>query len=48
MTDEVVPIVYGAPTKKMIRKEKKGKAFLGGEKTGCDPVYYCKKDKARF
>jgi hypothetical protein len=48
MTDEVVPILYGVATKKMIKKEKKGVAFIGGARTGCDPVYYCKKDKVKF
>ncbi len=47
-TDEVVPILYGVATKKMIKKEKKGLAFIGGARTGCDPVYYCKKDKVKF
>ena len=48
MIDEVVPILYGVATKKMIKKERKGVALIGGERTGCDPVYYCKKDKVKF
>ena len=47
-TDNVVPILYGIATKKMIKKEKKGLALLGGDRTGCDPLYYCKKDKIKF
>lgn len=47
-TDNVVPILYGVATKKMIKKEKKGLALLGGDRTGCDPLYYCKKDKIKF
>lgn len=48
LTDNVVPILYGVATKKMIKKEKKGLVLLGGARTGCDPVYYCKKDKVKF
>lgn len=48
MNNEVVPILYGVASKKMIKKEKKGLAFIGGSRTGCDPVYYCKKDKMKF
>lgn len=41
MRDKVVPILYGVASKKMIKKEKKGFAYLGGNRTGYDPVYHC-------
>ena len=47
--DEVIPIVYGLPTQKTVRKAKKGKVSLGGcIITGCDPIWYCQRHKHSF
>ena len=46
--DMVVPILYGIASKKMNKSAKKGKAYLGGTRTGCDPIWYCKKDLIEF
>lgn len=41
-TDQVVPIAYGLPGAKAMKKAKRGELYLGGcEVTGCDPGYYC-------
>lgn len=48
-TDNIIPIVYGLPNKKMIRKAERKKIFLGGCLiTGCDPEWYCPKHKLTF
>jgi len=48
-TDETIPILYGEPTKKSLRRAKKGKIKLGGCLiTHCDPHWYCKRDKISF
>jgi hypothetical protein len=46
--DLVVKILYGSVSTKMIKNAKKGKVYLGGMKTGCDPLYYCKRDSTKF
>lgn len=47
--DEIVNIVYGMSSKKMLKKAEKGKIHLGGcIITGCDPSRYCKKHKISF
>ena len=47
--DNIIPIVYGFPDKKMMKKYKQEKIFLGGcNITGCDPNYYCKTHKIEF
>ncbi len=46
--DQVVRILYGTASTKMIKNARKGKVYLGGSKSGCDPVYYCKKDSTKF
>ncbi len=46
-TDGVVPIIYGLPSKKMLRKEAKGKISLGGCIESCQK-YYCKTHKNAF
>ena len=46
--DLVIPILYGMKTKKMIRKSKKGIAYLGSARTGCDPHWFCKRDSIKF
>jgi hypothetical protein len=41
-TDHIIPIVYGYPTQKTLKKAKKGIVHLGGcVVTDCDPHYYC-------
>jgi len=41
-TDNIIPIVYGLPTKKTMDKAKKGLLHLGGcVVSDCDPHYYC-------
>jgi hypothetical protein len=41
-TDQVVPIAYGLPGAKTMKKAKQGKLCLGGcNVTDCDPGYYC-------
>jgi hypothetical protein len=41
-TDHIIPIIYGYPTQKTMKKAKKGIVLLGGcEVTDCDPHYYC-------
>ena len=48
-TDSVIPIVYGLPGKKLMRKAEKGKIKLGGCLiTGCDPKWYCTKHNESF
>lgn len=47
--DETIPILYGEPAKKSIRKAEKGKIWLGGcIITHCDPHWYCKRDMVKF
>ena len=47
--DEVIPIIYGYPSDRMFRKADKGKIKLGGcVISGCDPKWYCKRDKTEF
>lgn len=48
-SDQVIPIVYGKPSRKTLKKAEKGKVFLGGciiQK--CQPHWYCKRDSIRF
>ena len=41
-SDNIIPIVYGLPTKKNMEKARKGFIHLGGcIVTDCDPRYYC-------
>jgi hypothetical protein len=48
-TDKLIPIVYGMPGEKLIKKAKKGKVMLGGcIVTDCDPKWYCKVHKIEF
>lgn len=46
-TDNIIPIVYGLPDKKMCRQEAKGKIALGGCMPSCEK-YYCKTHKKSF
>ncbi|GAA4425338.1 hypothetical protein GCM10023188_06170 [Pontibacter saemangeumensis] len=42
-SDGIIPIVYGLPTKKTMKKAEKGLVHLAGcIVTDCDPQYYCK------
>ncbi|MCI4667702.1 MAG: hypothetical protein MRZ79_06035 [Bacteroidia bacterium] len=44
-----VPIVYGYPTRKTLKKAQAGKFYLGGcVFTECEPSWYCKKHKTEF
>ncbi|MCF8228834.1 MAG: carboxypeptidase-like regulatory domain-containing protein [Bacteroidales bacterium] len=48
-TDQVIPIVYGNPGRKTIRRMKKGEVYLGGTVIDyCQPRFYCKRDKVKF
>lgn len=47
--NKVIPIVYGFPSHKMARSAKKGKIRLGGcSYSGCEPNWYCNRDKLEF
>ncbi len=47
--DNIVPIVYGLPTERTLKRASKGKCELGGcIITECDPKWYCKEHKIRF
>jgi len=47
--DKVIPIVYGLPSQGLLKESKKGKVRLGGCMiSGCDPSWYCKRDKKEF
>jgi len=47
-SDMVIPILYETASKKMIKLARKGKAYLGGHRTGCDPTFYCKRDSLKY
>jgi hypothetical protein len=48
-TNDIIPIVYGLPSEKGIKKAEKGKIELGGcSVTECDPKWYCKIHKIKF
>jgi hypothetical protein len=45
----VIPILYGLPDRKMMRRMKKGKIKLGGcEVNGCEPNWFCKEHNKEF
>lgn len=47
--DEVIPIVYGLPTQKTMKKAEKEEVMLGGcVVSGCDPQWFCKRDEKWF
>ena len=48
-SDKVIPIVYGYPSKKLLRQVKRGKVTLGGCMLydNC-PYWYCSRDKELF
>jgi len=44
--DNIIPISYGLPNKRTLRKAQKGKVFIAGcILSGCDPQFYCKLHK---
>jgi len=48
-TDSIIPIVYGLPTQKTMKKANKGLVHLGGcIISDCDPHYYCTIHKIEF
>lgn len=48
-TDEAIPIAYGEPTSKSLKKAMKGKIMLGGcIISPCNPHWYCKRDRVSF
>ena len=48
-TKNVIPIVYGLPTKRTLQKSKKGKVKLGScEVNGCEPRWFCKEHNLEF
>lgn len=48
-SDKVIPILYGFPSKKQLRKSKRNKILLAGcLVSDCDPYWYCRRDKKRF
>ena len=47
--DEVIPVIYGMPGEKLMRKAEKGKVKLGGcVISGGDRKWYCKRDETWF
>ena len=46
-TENIIPIVYGYPSKKMTRQAKNGKIKLGGCFTDCEK-WYCKTHQIEF
>ena len=46
---QVIPVVYGYPSEKMIRRSEKGEIHLGGcILDDCMPLHYCKDDNLKF
>ncbi len=49
ISKNVIPILYGLPGRKLMRKMEKGKVKLGGcEVTGCEPNWFCKEHQLEF
>lgn len=47
--NQVIPIIYGLPNKRLLNASKKEKVRLGGcTITACDPKWYCKRDEKEF
>lgn len=47
--DQVIPIIYGLPNKRLLRDARKGRVKLGGcEISENAPKWYCKRDKKEF
>ena len=48
-SDYIIPIIYGYPTNRNLKKAKKGKIKLGGcVVTDCDPKWHCTKHNIDF
>jgi hypothetical protein len=48
-SDQVVPLIFGEPTKKMQKRELKGELKLAGCKAPiCPPSLFCKRDRTEF
>jgi hypothetical protein len=48
-TDNIIPMVYGMPSKRTLKKAKKGKIHLSGcNVSDCDPKFYCVIHKIEF
>jgi hypothetical protein len=48
-SNKIIPIIYGLPLPKTMKKAKKGLLKLGGcIVSGCDPHFYCKVHKIEF
>ncbi len=48
-TSEVIPIIYGLPGNKLMKKAERGKVRLGGcIVTGCDPQWYCERHNHKY
>ena len=47
--DNIIPILYGFPSEKGLKKAERGKIEFGGcIVTDCDPKWYCKTHKIRY
>lgn len=48
-TDHIIPVVYGKPTAKTIKRAEKVEVYLGGCMfIPCHPKFYCKIHKEKF
>jgi hypothetical protein len=48
-SDEIIPIVYGLPGKRLLKKAERGAVKLGGcVITDCDPKWHCKRHNIDF
>ncbi len=48
-SNDLIPIVYGLPGKKLVKQSENGKVKLGGcIVTDCDPKWYCKNHQIEF
>ncbi len=48
-TDKAIRIVYGFPGRKLMKRANRKEVRLGGcIISGCDPFWYCKRDKVEF
>ena len=45
---DVIPVFYGLTTSKFEKKNRKKYHFKGCEISGCDPKWFCKKDRLEF
>lgn len=47
--DNIIPIIYGLPSEKSLKKADQGKIELGGcIVTECDPKWYCKTHRIKY